>query len=201
MPRKISPLLIFCFLILIILALIYISPAERSLGVNVRLVYLHGAMVWTALLGLGTSALSGLIGLATRRPNFQRWSIALGQAGTFFWVTYLPLSLWTMQANWNGLYLAEPRWRIGLDFAIIGLLIQGAILLIQRPAWASCLNVAFFISLSWALSQAKQVMHPPSPILSSGSLVIRGFFAVLIAMCLFAAWQLSRWMHKNAAYH
>jgi hypothetical protein len=90
----------------------------------VRVVYLHGVWVWAALAGFLAAAVVGLAGLVSRRWKLHLWSRALGRSGLFFWITYLPISLWAMQANWNGLYLAEPRWRIGLIFAIGGLLMQ-----------------------------------------------------------------------------
>ncbi len=197
MLRRTSPLLLFVLLLIVVAGLMELGPPERTLGVNVRVVYLHGAWVWTALLGFAASALAGLIGL-WRRGRWPQRSVAIGQAAAFFWVTYLPLSLWAMQTNWNGLFLQEPRWRVGLDFAIIALLLQGAILLFDRPRLAGALNAGFFAALAWTLSRTEQVMHPPSPIASSGSSSIRGFFALLVLACLLAAWQLVRWLEARA---
>jgi hypothetical protein len=193
MPRF-SPLLAFLILVGLIALLSLFGPREASLGANVRLVYLHGAWVWTALVGFGAAALAGLVGLLFRRPRLQAWSVALGQAGTFFWVTYLPLSLWTMQATWNGLFLDEPRWRIGLNLAVVAVLLQMAILALGRPSWGSVVNALFAAVVFWSVGTAEQVMHPPSPIASSGSLAIRGFFLALLAVSLLACWLLARWM-------
>jgi hypothetical protein len=173
-----------------------LGPAERSLGINVRLVYLHGVWVWTAILALGASALLALPGALLNHKISQRWSRASGQAGILFWVTYLPLSIWTMQANWNGLYLAEPRFKIGLDFAVIGVLLQAAILITRQPRLASVLNLSFFIALIISLSQAEQVMHPPSPIMTSDSLIIRGFFFALLAVAITAGVFLTIWIER-----
>jgi hypothetical protein len=198
MFRHTSPLTLFLVLLLFIAGLVSLGPPERTLGVNVRLVYLHGAWVWTALISFSASALFGVAGLATGQTRLQQWSVALGQAGIFFWVTYLPLSLWTMMANWNGLYLTEPRWRIAVDFAIIGLLLQGAIVLFKRPDWASAINTIYLATLLASLTQAEQVMHPSSPILASNSLSIRFFFGGLVAICLTTAWQLTRWLRSRS---
>jgi hypothetical protein len=147
----------------------------------------------------GAAGLAGLGGLALRRTRWQEWSVALGQAGIFFWVTYLPLSLWTMQTNWNGLFLEEPRWRIGVNFAIGGLLLQGAILILGRPAPASALNAVYAGALAAALAGAEQVLHPRSPIASSGSAIIRSFFLAILAACLLACWLLARWLIERWA--
>ncbi|NIS80461.1 MAG: hypothetical protein GTO14_09720 [Anaerolineales bacterium] len=199
MFRRISPLILFLVFLIVIGIVVSLGPKERTLGANVRLVYLHGAWVWTALISFMAAALFGIAGLVASRPYLQRWSLAWGQVGTFFWITYLPISLWTMQANWNGLYLDEPRWRIGIDLALIGLLLQAAIVLWRRTDWASALNGIYFVLLLTKLVGVEQVMHPPSPIFSSQSSVIPLFFSGLVIACLLTAWQLSRWLFARAA--
>ena len=193
MHRKLSYLILFIIIILVSIGFSSLGPAERTLGSHVRLVYLHGAWVWTALLGFLLAAVIGLLGLVHRRTTLHAWSMALGRTSTFFWVTYLPLSLWTMQANWNGIFLQEPRWRASFDFAIIALLIQFAIVLMQRPVISSILNVVYFITLGWTLYGTEQVMHPNSPITSSNSITIQSFFIILLILCLVSGWSLTNW--------
>jgi hypothetical protein len=195
-----SNLVIFLLLVIVIAAITTLGPPERSLGVNVRLVYLHGAWVWTALIAFAFAAISGSIGLVLKRREFNRWSSTSGRVGTIFWLTYIPLSMWTMQANWNGLYLAEPRFKVAVDFAIAGILIQIALFLIRDARWGSLLNTLFFTSLWITLRSAEQVMHPPSPILTSDSISIRLFFFLLVGLCLLAAWQFSLWLHRQVFY-
>jgi hypothetical protein len=199
MLRRLKPLAILLALIALIVMVVAFGPPERILGARVRVVYLHGAWVWTALAGFATAAVVGTAGLALRRDSMQSWSASLARAATVFWVTYLPMSLVAMQENWNGLYLAEPRWRIGLDFAIAGVLLQIGLLVLARPAWASILNAAFFLSLVISLANAPQVMHPASAIVNSPSFTIRVYFAILVCLCLIAGWQLARWFHQASA--
>src|SRR5262245_27073603 len=97
---------LFIVIVALIAIIALLGPEEQSLGSNVRIVYMHGAWVLTAELILLMSGLAGLIALLTPHKIFHQWSAALGRTGIFFWVTYLPLSLWAMQANWNGLFLA-----------------------------------------------------------------------------------------------
>ena len=98
-----------------------------------------------------------------------------------------------MQTSWNGLYLAEPRWRLAVIFAIGGLLMQAGIALLEDPAWASALNLVYAVILLLALRSAEQVMHPPSPILTSDAWRIQLFFAGLVCLTLLAALQIARW--------
>lgn len=175
------------------LGLAAIGPQEKTLGQHVRLVYLHGAWVLTAELYLGLAALCGLVALLSRRGFFHNWSRAFGYTGLIFWVTYLPLSLLAMQANWNGLFLDEPRFRLGLTFAIFGILLQLGVTFLERPAATSLANVLFFLALWIAQRRTAYVLHPPpSPIFSSESLLLRVYFIILVLLTALAAWFLTR---------
>lgn len=192
-----SPLALvwFALNLALIAGLTALGPMEKSLGANVRVVYLHGAWVWTSLACFTAAGLAGLVGLLSRRTAFDHWSRALGRTGLVFWITYLPLSIWAMETNWNGLFLAEPRWRLGIIFATGGLILQIGLALVEAPAWASAGNLLYALGLFYSLSQTKQIMHPGSPIAQSGSLRIQLFFAGLVLLCLLAAWQVvGMWM-------
>jgi hypothetical protein len=173
------------------------GPAEHSLGTHIRIVYLHGAWVWTSLAAFLAAGAFGGLGLLTRRKSFHSWSSAFGRTGLVFWVTYLPLSLWAMQSNWNGLFLAEPRWRLALVFAITGILLQVGLSLAGKPSLTSVLNLGYFISLLIALQQTPNIMHPASPILNSDAWRIQFFFLGLLLLTLLAAWQMARWWYKG----
>lgn len=191
-----SPFLWILILLAIIALLTALGPPEKSLGGNVRVVYLHGAWVWSALVALSASGLVGVIALLKREPSLHAWSRALHRTGLLFWISYLPISVWAMQTNWNGLYLAEPRWRLALIFSIAGLLLQIGLTLIDRPALTSAANLAFIITLLFFLSGTREVMHPRSPILTSDSRLIQIYFAGLLAVTLLLAWQFSRWFRS-----
>ncbi len=157
-----------------------------------RVIYIHGAWIWAAIIGFGASALAGLIGLVLRPSRSHHISMALGRAAAIAWVTSLPLSLWAMQASWNGLLLEEPRWRLGVQFAVVALLVQGGLLAFGNPALASVANALFFILLVWGLNSAKAVMHPIAALSSSESIPIRLASALMLALALAALWQVAR---------
>jgi hypothetical protein len=187
----------FILTLLAIAILTLLGPAEHSLGTHIRIVYLHGAWVWTSLAAFMIAGVCGAIGLLTRKQTFHCWSGAFGRTGLVFWITYLPLSLWAMQSNWNGLFLAEPRWRLALVFAISGLLLQIGLSLADNPILTSASNLIFSIVLIIALQNTANVMHPASPIFSSDAWRIQFFFMGLVLLTLIAAWQIARWWYKS----
>ena len=188
---------VWLFISLVLVGVVALfGPPEKSLGSNVRVVYLHGAWVWASMAAFIAAAGFGLAGLLTHRVNFHHWSRALGRTGIIFWITYLPISIWAMQTNWNGLFLAEPRWRLAVIFAVGGLALQIGVSLLENPVWASAVNVIFLLVLLLALRSTDQVMHPASPIFSSQAWRIQLFFTALLSAVLLAAWQVARWWHR-----
>lgn len=189
-----SPFLYFIGVIGLLCLMALFGPEEASLGANVRLVYLHGAWVLAAEAAFIAAAAAGLLGLVFRKDSLHAWSAALGRTGVVFWLTYLPLSMLAMQANWNGLFLAEPRFRLALMFAVVGILLQLGLWLFDLPWLTSIGNILFIIVLRVVFSTAQNVMHPPpSPIFNSGLWSIILFFVVMNLLAWVAAYFLTRW--------
>jgi hypothetical protein len=147
MSRLKSPLILFLATVGLIALIALFGPEDKSLGANVRIVYLHGAWVLTAEIAFILAGVAGFLALIRNRPQLDSWSAALGRTGTVFWVTYLPLSLLAMKTNWNGLFLAEPRFRLALTFAVVAVLMQVGLWLVAKPAYTSAANALFIMVL------------------------------------------------------
>jgi hypothetical protein len=193
MTKNKSPLLYFSITVIVIALLTLFGPEEKSLGSNVRIVYLHGAWVMAAEAAFIAAALAGLLGLVLRRGIFHAWSAALGRTGIIFWISYLPLSMFAMQTNWNGLFLAEPRFRLAIIFAVTGILLQIGLWLFSISWLTSFANILYIIALRVIFATAQNVMHPPpSPIFSSGLWNVIAFFVGLNIFAWIAGYFLTR---------
>lgn len=170
-----------------------ISPAERTLGTNLRVVLLHGAWVWAGLITIGAAALAGCTALLTRRGGWHSASRAMGQVGLIFLWVYLPMSLLVMQLNWGGIFWDEPRFRIPLTFCTVGLLLQVGLALINRSTLTSLANLLFGLALGWKLITAQNVLHPDSPVAQSGSVAIQAAFILLVVLCSLLSAQAVFW--------
>lgn len=187
--------LLLTLLAAILLALL--SPVEQTLGESIRVVYFHGAWVWAGLITFGLAALAGLLGLVLRR-GWPGWSLALGRSGLFFWLTYLPMSLAVMQLFWGGFFFDEPRWRMPFTFAVVGVLLQAGLWLLNAPPLLTCLgNLGFGAALWWNTLTAEAILHPESPVFQSGSPRIQLFFAALVLLSLLFGAQLSALLHTR----
>jgi hypothetical protein len=183
--------------LIVIAAFTALSPLEKTLGANARIVYLHGAWVWAALAGVLLAGLVGLLGLLLRRRWLHAWCLALGRTGLLMWILFLPQSLYVMQANWNGLFLDEPRFRVPLNLAIVGLLLQIGLAFFPVGKWTSLGNLVYSGVVMVVMSSMQTVLHPQSPIFTSGNWQILFFFLVLLILLLALEFQIARlWLKK-----
>lgn len=180
---------VFLFLIAVFISVL--APPERTLGSQARLIYFHGGWVWAALIGFGISGALGLFGILSRKISLLAWSIALQRSALIFWLLFLPMSLWVMQVSWNGLFLAEPRFRIPFNFALIGLIFQVATTLIANLRLSGLVNFLFVGGLFWALGGAEYILHPQMPILHSQAGILRYIFFTLVILFCGVCWSLA----------
>jgi hypothetical protein len=183
------PLSILITLVLLAL-LTAIAPPERTLGENARFVYLHGAWVWTSMVMFLLAGIAGLAGLLSRRVELHEWSLALGRTALLLWIGFLPQSIYLMQVNWNGIFLDEPRFRIPLNLAITGLMLQVGVSFF--PRWTSSIvNLLFAGALFWIMNGIETVLHPEGPIQSSSSTSIQLIFYLMLILMIALAIQIA----------
>jgi hypothetical protein len=178
----------------------WLAPLEKTLGAGIRLVYFHGAWVETGKAAYALSGLAGLAGLlrlGPRKDAGPAWSLALGRTALVFWLTYLPLSLYLQQLEWGGIYWDEPRWRVPLAFGVAAVLVQAALTLINRPLVTSAANLVFGTALWLVLANLQNVLHPDSPIFSSGSLAMEGFFVAILLLSLLCMAQIAYMIYRT----
>lgn len=162
------------------------APLERTLGAGARLVYLHGAWVWSGKVlfaAAGVVGLAGLVAYPTARGVWlQRISLAFSRSALLFWWTYLPMSLWVQQINWGGIFWDEPRWRVPLMLGIVALLLQLGLSLLENGRLTALANALFGAALWYFLGTTQNVLHPDSPIFGSDATRIQFFFILLLVL-------------------
>ena len=172
-----------------------LAPLEKTLGSSARIIYLHGAWVWGAMVTILAAGAVGLAALLVRRERLHAWSRALGRTGILLWVIFLPMSLYVMQISWNGIYLDEPRFRIPFNFAVVGIFLQVG-LSFFKPVWTSLANLLYSAALYLAMRSVETILHPDAPILNTGVRGIQIFFVVLLVLILLLAWQIARMFYR-----
>ncbi len=186
----------FFILVLVTGLVTFLSPVESLLGRKARLVYFHGAWVWASILAFVTAAGTGLAGLLGGGDRFHERSRAWGRVAIVYWLIFLPMALVVMQANWNGLFLSEPRWRIPLNLAVIGVFLQLGLSFFPL-SWSSAGNLAYLVLFVLWMKDIGTVLHPESPVAASSSVAIKAAFAVLVLLLYAMAWLAAGWWQRR----
>ena len=191
-------------LIVLIVVVTLLGPAEKSLGTVARIIYIHGALVWVAILTFAVAALLGILALVLRTETMHRWCRAAGRTALLFWVGYLPLSMWAARAAWGRVFLQDPSFQRAFRILAVAIIVQVIIWLRPRPNWVgSALNIVPFAFLFYQQAIANQFMHPDSPIRNADSSLIQVYFYFLTGLCILLAWLSGRlllgWDYKLQA--
>lgn len=175
--------------------LLWLSPVEQTLGQTVKLVYLHGALVQTAILLFVVSLWANLVGFLTARAGWLAWGKALTWSAVTIWLAHTVVSMVTTYAAW-GLFVAwyEPRTRFTFILAGVSLLVIAVAYLVVDDRF-SALAFTVLAGLTLALlPRLGFVQHPLDPIGASPSPTIRAFYAAILVVTALMSTLLAAWL-------
>jgi hypothetical protein len=160
---------------------IMLAPAEARLGNVIKLVYVHGALVWVGLLTFSVAGGLGLAALALRRPVWTRGTQAAAKAALIVWIAYVFSSMavtgltWGQIIAWN-----EPRVRATALILAAALLLFLVARLVAQPDFTALVNVVMGVAPWIVVRQAGVIRHPVDPIGGSGSAAIQIFYLLIV---------------------
>ena len=109
LSARLTHLLVGGLLLAAIVGIFLIAPTEATMGDAQRILYVHVAVAWLALLGFIVMAATGLMYLLRRDLAWDHWSQAAAELG---WLccslTLVTGSLWA-HAAWNTWWTWDPR--------------------------------------------------------------------------------------------
>ena len=177
------------------LLLAWAAPNDVTLAGTSKVVYIHGASVWTAMLALTIAGITGFAALVLvkHRAVLNVWTLALSRTGLLFWIATLLVSIIASRMAWNAVFLAEPRYTTAFRVLAVGIIVQVIILLVNRSVVSSALHVAQAVILWALLLTTPSILHPDNPILRSVP-SIQFFFGLIVLACGVAALQVARLM-------
>lgn len=184
----------------ILFILLWLSPAERALGHIVKLVYLHGALVRTAMLLFAISLPVNLVALLGERSGWLAWGKALIWTALAIWLIHTLFSMITTYAAW-GVFIAwfEPRTRFTFTVAVVGLVIVAIAYLVGDDRFSA---LAFVVLAGLTLVLAPRlgaVQHPLNAIGSSPSNAIRAYYTAIWVVTLLMSGLLAIWLRDRLA--
>ncbi len=181
--------------------LLWLSPAEETLGQVVKLVYLHGALVRTAMFIFAVSLPVNLAAAIQGPGAWTAWGKALAWTAILVWLAHTLFSMVTTYAAW-GVFVAwgEPRTRFTFSLAAIAVIIAGVAYMVGNARF-SALALAALAGLTLGLLPGPDIVqHPLDPIGSSPSGTIQAFYAAILVVSLAIGGLLAVWLQARLVY-
>ena len=174
---------------------VLLSPAESRLGNVVKLVYVHGALVWTGLLAFTVAGLLGLVALVARRPAWYRSTQAAGLAALLVWGVYAVSAMAVTALTWGQLVAwNEPRVRATGFILLAAIVLFLVARLVDQADFTAAVNLLMGV-VPWVLvRQADAIRHPVNPIGGSGSTTIQGFYLLIVVTVALLVATLILWL-------
>jgi hypothetical protein len=204
MRERTLPLLAAGLLLLLAVWLL-LAPAEARLGQVIKLIYVHGALVWAGLLTFGLAGLLGLIALFLRyvakKPaaTWYRGTRAAGLGALAVWIIYAISAMVVTGLTW-GQWIAwtEPRVRATGMILLASLAAAVAVRLVDQWNFTAMVNVALGIAPWVVVNRVEAVRHPVNPIGGSGSAAIQSFYLLIVLTVAGLAATLVAWLWARA---
>jgi len=168
-------------LLLLLIAWVVLAPAEAQLGNLIKLVYVHGALVFSGLLAFSVAGLLGLVALIVGRPAWYRGADAAGWGALLVWIVYALSAMAVTRLAWGQLVAwNEPRVRATALVLGAAVVLELAIRLVSQRALGASVRIVMGIA-SWLVTrQAEVIRHPVDPIGGSASTSIQVYFLLIL---------------------
>lgn len=187
------------FPVLVVVAatiVVVLAPAERTLGQAIRIVYVHVALTWTGLFGIGLGAVLGVLVLLTNRPALARWRTAVGDVALAFFGLSVLSSMLAAQLTWGAVFWSEPRMQAALSVIAVGVILRVIAAWAATPRFGALAQIALAAFVALYLPRTPLVLHPGRAALTTPSAAIAATFVVLwtfsMALAAWIAWVVAQ---------
>ena len=209
--NRILPLLAVVLLALLLLWVL-LAPSESRLGSLVKLVFVHGALVWSGLLAFSIAGVLGLASLGARHilgaivpaarkhaPALYHGTAAAGLAALLVWIAYVISSMavtgltWGQVIAWN-----EPRVQATGLILLAALVLYVVARLVASDEFTALVSVLMGIVPWIVVKQAGVIRHPVDPIGGSESASIQTYYFLILLTVVGLALTLIAWLWAGA---
>ena len=199
-------------LLVLLVVWIVLAPSESRLGSVVKLVFVHGSLVWAGLLAFTLAGVLGLVALVVRHlwgslaPAAKRHALvwyrgteAASLGALIVWVATVISSMAVTGLTWGQLIAwNEPRVRATGLILVAGVVLFVVARLVANHDFAAILSVLMGI-VPWILvRQAGVIRHPVDPIGGSESTSIQLFYGLILLTVIGLTLTLVAWLWAGA---
>jgi hypothetical protein len=170
-------------------AIVFLAPAEKTLGETIRFVYVHVALTRAGMYGFYIAGLLGILVAVSGRARLGEWTGLIAWVAFGLFLAGGLASLFAQQRSWGGMLLAEPRNQTTLSVLAVGVIVLIVAGWIPWLRVRGLLYVGLAGYVAWIIPRTPLVLHPANAAGSSTSPAIRLAFPLLTGLAfLFGAW-------------
>ena len=196
----------------LLLVWVVLAPSESRLGNLVKLVFVHGALVWSGLLAFTLAGALGLVSLVVRHivgsivpaarkhaPILYRGTESAGLAALIVWIAYVISSMavtgltWGQVIAWN-----EPRVQATGLILLAALVLFIVARLVANGDFTAIVSVLMGIVPWVVVKQAGVIRHPVDPIGGSESAAMQQYYGLILLTTVGLTLTLIAWLWAGA---
>ena len=196
----------------LLLVWVVLAPSESRLGNLVKLVFVHGALVWSGLLAFTLAGALGLVSLVVRHivgsivpaarkhaPILYRGTESAGLAALIVWIAYVISSMavtgltWGQVIAWN-----EPRVQATGLILLAALVLFIVARLVANGDFTAIVSVLMGIVPWVVVKQAGVIRHPVDPIGGSESAAMQQYYGLILLTVVGLTLILIAWLWAGA---
>jgi hypothetical protein len=169
--------------------LVWLAPAERTIGQGIKIVYIHVSLIWAGMVGVILSGILGIGLIFVPSKKLEDWTTLIGWVALVWFALGVATSLLAAKINWGAVYWNEPRVISSVHFLAVAVIVQIARNWLPWVHMRGALSAALPFYLMWSTIGTPLILHPSSPIRESSSFAIQlTFLGMFIFSCLIAGW-------------
>ncbi len=162
--RKIPYLLLTLLFAALWLALLLLTPPERTLGVIIRWVFAHGSLTQASVYLFLMAALTAA-GYLLGNKNLAAWVHVMAVVAFGLWVLGFVISAIPAKIAWGVLVdFNEPRTQMTLRVTAVGLIFLVLVWWINQTKFTAISLIAFAFILLFLVRSTSLIRHPANPI-------------------------------------
>jgi hypothetical protein len=168
----------------------------------VKLVYVHGALVWAGLLTFSIGGVSGLLALVFRRKVWYEATLAAALAALVVWIAVVGSSMILTRVT-RGQFVAwnEPRVRATTLILAAALVLALVGRLVDQPSFSASTGLVMGV-LPWILvRRADAIRHPVDAIAGSTSQAIQVYYVLILVTVSGLTLTLFAWLWAQRVAH
>ncbi len=180
--------------VVILIGLLYFSPAEETLGNWIKIIYFHASIARNGIIFFVLAAVTGLIAL--RKDSLSEWAKKFQTMAFSLWVIQVIMGFFVMWNVWGGFLWDEPKVRTSFIILFFSFLMYLFTEKIDTTKKMAVSYTALALIVVFLLVTTEEIFHPQNAIASSSSMSLKIFFEAISWSVFIICFQITRYI-KN----